>query len=182
MCFEVVFEFWPNKTTSPQTKFLSFIPSSLLLPHFTSAKTTTNINLQPWTPPLSVHFPPFSFLFVSFRFVFANILLCIEDPLQGDFPEVIEEYLEYGCMKCIAFNRRGTLLAGTSSLTLSQWFLSFHTQMVLFCFLGIAFSCNFLVVLVCVCFVYANCLVLENGSWAKTDFFYFSKFHVDFGF
>ncbi|XP_047338875.1 protein RBL-like [Impatiens glandulifera] len=35
----------------------------------------------------------------------------IIDPLQGDFPEVIEEYLEYGTMKCIAFNRRGTLLA-----------------------------------------------------------------------
>ncbi|KAI9070962.1 hypothetical protein K1719_047073 [Acacia pycnantha] len=35
----------------------------------------------------------------------------IIDPLQGDFPEVIEEYLEHGCMKCIAFNRRGTLLA-----------------------------------------------------------------------
>jgi len=37
-----------------------------------------------------------------------------EDPLQGDFPEVIEEYLEHGIMKCIAFNRRGTLLAGNS--------------------------------------------------------------------
>ncbi|XP_031383386.1 protein RBL [Punica granatum] len=35
----------------------------------------------------------------------------IIDPLQGDFPEVIEEYLEHGIMKCIAFNRRGTLLA-----------------------------------------------------------------------
>ncbi|XP_020104332.1 protein RBL [Ananas comosus] len=35
----------------------------------------------------------------------------IIDPLQGDFPEVIEEYLEHGNMKCIAFNRRGTLLA-----------------------------------------------------------------------
>ncbi|XP_047339034.1 protein RBL-like isoform X2 [Impatiens glandulifera] len=35
----------------------------------------------------------------------------IIDPLQGDFPEVIEEFLEYGTMKCIAFNRRGTLLA-----------------------------------------------------------------------
>ncbi|XP_078430303.1 transducin/WD40 repeat-like superfamily protein isoform X2 [Wolffia australiana] len=34
-----------------------------------------------------------------------------EDPLQGDFPEVIEEYLQHGSMKCIAFNRRGTLLA-----------------------------------------------------------------------
>ncbi|PPD74232.1 hypothetical protein GOBAR_DD28849 [Gossypium barbadense] len=30
----------------------------------------------------------------------------IIDPLQGDFPEVIEEYLEHGLMKCIAFNRR----------------------------------------------------------------------------
>ncbi|KAI4384327.1 hypothetical protein MLD38_002498 [Melastoma candidum] len=35
----------------------------------------------------------------------------IVDPLQGDFPEVIEEYLEHGIMKCISFNRRGTLLA-----------------------------------------------------------------------
>ncbi|KAK1577158.1 hypothetical protein Q3G72_019416 [Acer saccharum] len=35
----------------------------------------------------------------------------IIDPLQGDFPEVIEEYLEHGFMKCIAFNRRGTLFA-----------------------------------------------------------------------
>lgn len=45
-----------------------------------------------------------------------------EDPLQGDFPEVIEEYLEHGIMKCIAFNRRGTLLAGnilSISLSLS---------------------------------------------------------------
>jgi len=37
-----------------------------------------------------------------------------EDPLHGDVPEVIEEYLEHGIMKCIAFNRRGTLLAGNS--------------------------------------------------------------------
>ncbi|XP_039028681.1 protein RBL-like [Hibiscus syriacus] len=36
----------------------------------------------------------------------------IFDPLQGDFPEVIEEYLEHGVMKCIAFSRRGTILAG----------------------------------------------------------------------
>lgn len=35
----------------------------------------------------------------------------IIDPLQGDFPEVIEEYLHHGVTKCIAFNRRGTLLA-----------------------------------------------------------------------
>jgi len=38
-----------------------------------------------------------------------------EDPLQGDFPEVIEEYLQNGIMKCVAFNRRGTLLAGKFS-------------------------------------------------------------------
>ncbi|KAJ4974267.1 hypothetical protein NE237_007441 [Protea cynaroides] len=35
----------------------------------------------------------------------------IIDPLQGDFPEVIEEFLQHGVTKCIAFNRRGTLLA-----------------------------------------------------------------------
>lgn len=46
----------------------------------------------------------------------------IIDPLQGDFPEVIEEYLEYGIMKCIAFNRRGTLLAaGCSDGTCVIW-------------------------------------------------------------
>ncbi|KAL1531521.1 protein RBL-like [Salvia divinorum] len=39
----------------------------------------------------------------------------IIDPLQGDFPEVIEEYLERGVMKCIAFNRRGNLLAAGCS-------------------------------------------------------------------
>ncbi|KAK1402878.1 retinoblastoma-binding protein 5-like [Heracleum sosnowskyi] len=39
----------------------------------------------------------------------------IIDPLQGDFPEVIEEFLEHGAMKCIAFNRRGTLLAAGCS-------------------------------------------------------------------
>jgi len=45
--------------------------------------------------------------------------LC-KDPLQGDFPEVIEEYLEHGVMKCIAFNRRGTLLAGILLFFFSQ--------------------------------------------------------------
>ncbi|PIN01295.1 WD40 repeat protein [Handroanthus impetiginosus] len=46
----------------------------------------------------------------------------IIDPLQGDFPEVIEEYLEHGVMKCIAFNRRGTLLAaGCSDGTCVIW-------------------------------------------------------------
>ncbi|KAF5791167.1 putative transcription factor WD40-like family [Helianthus annuus] len=39
----------------------------------------------------------------------------IIDPLQGDFPEVIEEFLEHGIMKCISFNRRGTLLAAGCS-------------------------------------------------------------------
>ncbi|KAB5511808.1 hypothetical protein DKX38_028836 [Salix brachista] len=42
----------------------------------------------------------------------------IIDPLQGDFPEVIEEYLHHGVTKCIAFNRRGTLLAGSSLVPL----------------------------------------------------------------
>lgn len=37
--------------------------------------------------------------------------LCLLDPFQSDFPEVIEEYLEHGVTKCISFNRRGTLLA-----------------------------------------------------------------------
>lgn len=37
--------------------------------------------------------------------------LSLLDPFQNDFPEVIEEYLEHGNTKCIAFNRRGTLLA-----------------------------------------------------------------------
>lgn len=62
--------------------------------------------------------------------VLALYLLCVcvcfvgdcEDPLQGDFPEVIEEYLEYGVMKCIAFNRRGTLLAGNDSVFVSRLF------------------------------------------------------------
>ncbi|ERM96712.1 hypothetical protein AMTRI_Chr12g235870 [Amborella trichopoda] len=41
--------------------------------------------------------------------------ISIIDPLQGDFPEVIEEFLQHGVMKCIAFNRRGTLLAAGCS-------------------------------------------------------------------
>lgn len=35
------------------------------------------------------------------------------DPFQNtDMPEIIEEYLDHGAAKCLAFNRRGTLLAG----------------------------------------------------------------------
>jgi hypothetical protein len=35
------------------------------------------------------------------------------DPFQHvRLPEVIEEYLDHGKAKCVAFNRRGTLLAG----------------------------------------------------------------------
>ncbi|CAN6202902.1 unnamed protein product [Urochloa humidicola] len=37
------------------------------------------------------------------------------DPYQGEFPEIIEEYLQHGTMKCIAFNRTGTLLAAGCS-------------------------------------------------------------------
>ncbi|CAL5091706.1 unnamed protein product [Urochloa decumbens] len=39
----------------------------------------------------------------------------IIDPYQGEFPEIIEEYLQHGIMKCIAFNRTGTLLAAGCS-------------------------------------------------------------------
>lgn len=53
-----------------------------------------------------------------------NFFVLGEDPLQGDFPEVIEEYLEYGVMKCIAFNRRGTLLAG-NFLSVLYFFIFF---------------------------------------------------------
>jgi hypothetical protein len=45
---------------------------------------------------------------IESKYVF---FVCV-DPLQGDFPETIEEFLQHGNMKCIAFNRRGTLLAG----------------------------------------------------------------------
>lgn len=31
--------------------------------------------------------------------------------LENDFPEEIEEWLEYGTTKCVAFNKKGTLLA-----------------------------------------------------------------------
>ncbi|XP_062216500.1 protein RBL-like isoform X2 [Phragmites australis] len=37
------------------------------------------------------------------------------DPYQGEFPETIEEYLHHGSMKCISFNRTGTLLAAGCS-------------------------------------------------------------------
>ncbi|RCV45998.1 hypothetical protein SEVIR_9G501500v4 [Setaria viridis] len=39
----------------------------------------------------------------------------VVDPYQGEFPETIEEYLHHGTMKCIAFNRTGTLLAAGCS-------------------------------------------------------------------
>uniref|UniRef100_A0A803QUW1 RNase H type-1 domain-containing protein n=2 Tax=Cannabis sativa TaxID=3483 RepID=A0A803QUW1_CANSA len=45
----------------------------------------------------------------------------IIDPLRGDFPEVIEEYLEHGVMKCIAFNRRDTLLAAVVPGPCEPW-------------------------------------------------------------
>jgi hypothetical protein len=69
---------------------------------------------------LSISFSFFYFI-SGFSFLYTNIMFYQiyfvgfyrKDPLQGDFPEVIEEYLQHGLMKCIAFNRRGTLLAGT---------------------------------------------------------------------
>ena len=57
-------------------------------------------------------------------------MLCIlVDPYQGEFPETIEEYLHHGTMKCIAFNRTGTLLAG-NYLSL---FLCKYIQVTVFC-------------------------------------------------
>lgn len=39
----------------------------------------------------------------------------LADPFQSvQLPEIIEEFLEQGTTTCIAFNRRGTLLAGGS--------------------------------------------------------------------
>ncbi|CAL4892582.1 unnamed protein product [Urochloa decumbens] len=38
-----------------------------------------------------------------------------EDTYEGEFPDKIEEYLKHGTMKCIAFNRTGTLLAAGCS-------------------------------------------------------------------
>ncbi|CAN6333709.1 unnamed protein product [Urochloa humidicola] len=43
-------------------------------------------------------------------------MLCIfADTYEGEFPDKIEEYLKHGTMKCIAFNRKGTLLAAGCS-------------------------------------------------------------------
>ncbi|KAF8713965.1 hypothetical protein HU200_027952 [Digitaria exilis] len=42
--------------------------------------------------------------------------LCIfVDEYEGDVPELIEEFLSHGTMKCVAFNRTGTLLAAGCS-------------------------------------------------------------------
>ena len=43
---------------------------------------------------------------------FAYVWCRSADPFQSDLPEVIEEYLDQRWAKCMAFNRRGTLLAG----------------------------------------------------------------------
>ncbi|KAH7405387.1 hypothetical protein KP509_15G068400 [Ceratopteris richardii] len=53
--------------------------------------------------------------------------LSLLDPFQADFPELIEEYLERGHVKCISFNRRGTLLAaGCTDGACVIW--DFHTR------------------------------------------------------
>ncbi|XP_024534159.1 protein RBL [Selaginella moellendorffii] len=53
--------------------------------------------------------------------------LSLLDPFQNDFPEVIEEFLEHGITKSIAFNRRGTLLAaGCADGSCVIW--DFHTR------------------------------------------------------
>ena len=38
------------------------------------------------------------------------------EPACTQAPDTIEEYLDHGLARCIAFNRRGTLLAGASAL------------------------------------------------------------------
>ena len=48
----------------------------------------------------------------------------LADPFIGSsFPEVIEEFLERGVTKCVAFNRRGTILAG-ALLEAQAWRIS----------------------------------------------------------
>eukprot|EP00898_Chlorokybus_atmophyticus_P008255 jgi/Chlat1/8430/Chrsp80S07845 len=55
-----------------------------------------------------------------------------KDPFQSDIPEVIEEWLDYRQSQCIAFNRRGTLLAaGCSDGAIVIW--DFETRGVARC-------------------------------------------------
>jgi COMPASS component SWD1 len=45
----------------------------------------------------------------------------VADPFcSGAVPDTIEEYLEHGVARCIAFNRRGTLLAGAGRVSLAS--------------------------------------------------------------
>lgn len=44
-----------------------------------------------------------------------SILCILADSYEAEFPDIIEEFLHHGAMKCIAFNRIGTLLAGNYS-------------------------------------------------------------------
>jgi hypothetical protein len=41
-----------------------------------------------------------------------SILCILVDSYEAEFPDIIEEFLHHGAMKCIAFNCTGTLLAG----------------------------------------------------------------------
>ena len=61
-----------------------------------------------------------NFLFVTLEITKTVIVLC---HLQG-FPDEVEACLEYGHAKCIAFNRRGRLLAG-KFLTFPSFFFVF---------------------------------------------------------
>ena len=88
--------------------------------------------------------------------------LC-KDPLQGDFPEVIEEYLEHGVMKCIAFIRRGTLLAG-----ILFFFLTNFTTYYLF-FVPNLFDCLLFSLQI---------LNFDNGCYWSCDFGYLEKSYV----
>lgn len=56
-------------------------------------------------------------------FCFAVLFVChycMADPFQNDFPEVVDDILEHRAAICVAFNRRGTLLAGERVLSASS--------------------------------------------------------------
>jgi len=72
--------------------------------------------------PNTVSFKPLLLylLFVTLEITKTVIVLC---HLQ-DFPDEVEACLEHGHAKCIAFNRRGQLLAGNFLLTLLSFSFS----------------------------------------------------------
>ena len=61
-----------------------------------------------------------------------SILCILVDSYEAEFPDMIEEYLQHGAMKCIAFNLTGTLLAGNYlSLLVFKYIQVFYVIIVL---------------------------------------------------